>query len=70
MFFLFLITIAIIVVVSLYTTKPQEKQLEGLTYGSATPEQIAETRASWNTWDVVHTVVIVGIIITFYGYFW
>jgi len=68
--FLFLITIAIIVVVSLYTTKPQEKQLEGLTYGSATPEQIAETRASWNTWDVVHTVVIVGIIITFYGYFW
>lgn len=68
--FLFLITIAIIVVVSLFTTKPQEKQLEGLTYGSATPEQIAETRASWNTWDVVHTVVIVGVIITFYGYFW
>ena len=68
--FLFLITIAIIVVVSLFTTKPQVKQLEGLTYGSATPEQIAETRASWNTWDVVHTVVIVGVIITFYGYFW
>ncbi len=67
---LFLFTVALIVVVSLFTKKPDDRQIEGLTFASSTPEQKAETRASWNRWDVVHTSIIVGVIVAFYAYFW
>lgn len=68
--FLFFLTIVIIVVVSLFTKKPLQEQIQGLTYGAATPEQIAETRQSWNKWDVIHSLIIVGIIVACYIYFW
>jgi solute:Na+ symporter, SSS family len=68
--FLFLITIAIIVVVSMFTKKPTEEQIKGLTYGSGSDEQKAETRASWDKWDVIHSTVIISIIVAFYIYFW
>ncbi len=68
--FLFFLTIAVMVVISLFTERPKEEQVLGLTWGSARPEQIEETRKSWNRWDVVHTVVIVGVIAIFYIYFW
>jgi SSS family solute:Na+ symporter len=68
--FLFLLCLATIYVVSQFTEKPRPEQLQDLTYGSGTPEQRAETRASWNHWDVIHTVAIVGFIAAFYAYFW
>jgi len=68
--FLFFLTIAVMVVVSMFTEKPRADQLQGLTWGSASPDQIAETKGSWNKWDVFHTVVIVSIIAGFYIYFW
>ena len=37
---------------------------------SATPEEKAATRASWNGWDILHSAIILGIIIAFYVYFW
>jgi SSS family solute:Na+ symporter len=58
------------VVVSRFTRAPDERQLEGLTFASSTPEQIAETRASWDHWDVIHTAVIGAVIVAFYVYFW
>lgn len=67
---LFFLTSLIIIIVSLFTKKPTAEQLQGVTYGSATPEQIAETRESWNKWDVIHTAIVVGIIVAFYIYFW
>ena len=68
--FLFLLCIFVIWFVSLFTKKPDPEQIKGLTYGSASAEQIAETRASWGAWDVIHTVVILGIVVVFYIYFW
>jgi SSS family solute:Na+ symporter len=68
--FLFLLSLAVIWLVSLVTKKPTPEMLQGLTYGSASPAQIAETRASWNHWDVIHSVIIVGVIAAFYVYFW
>jgi len=68
--FLFFLTGAIIIVVSLFTKKPTAEEITGLTYGSGTPEQINETRASWNKWDVIHTVIVVGVVVAFYVYFW
>ena len=41
----------------------------GLTYGGATPEQLKETRDSWDKWDVIHTLIIIGIVVAFYIYF-
>ncbi|MDZ7317421.1 MAG: sodium:solute symporter [candidate division KSB1 bacterium] len=66
---LFVLCILITIVVSLLTGKPKAEQLK-YTYAAATPEQRAETRASWNGWDVLHTAIILGVIVAFYIYFW
>jgi len=66
---LFLISIATTVIVSLLTKAPPEEKLR-YTYGAATLEEKAETKASWNVWDIVHTVIIGGIVVAFYIYFW
>ncbi|MDR1779283.1 MAG: sodium:solute symporter [Tannerella sp.] len=65
-----LICIVIVVVVSLLTKAPQAEKITGLVFGTATPEQKAATRASWNRWDIIHTVIILAITVAFYIYFW
>ena len=62
--------IIIVILVSMYTKPAPAEQIEGLTFGSTTPEQNAATRASWNHWDVIHTCIILGITVVFYIYFW
>jgi solute:Na+ symporter, SSS family len=64
--FLFFFTIVVMVVVSRYSTPKDPAEIQGLTYGSATPKQLAETRESWTRWDVIHTSVIVAVILGFY----
>jgi len=68
--FLFFLSVAISFVVSLFTKKPGEEKIQGLTYGAASSEQIQETRSSWNKCDVMHSLIIVGVIVAFYIYFW
>ncbi|MCR4764906.1 MAG: sodium:solute symporter [Bacteroidaceae bacterium] len=60
----------VVIVVSLCTEKPDEKKIQGLVFGTATPEQKAASRASWNHWDVIHTVIILSLTVAFYIYFW
>jgi SSS family solute:Na+ symporter len=60
----------VVIVVSLMTEAPDQKKIQGLVFGTSTPEQIAATRASWNKWDVIHTVIILSITVAFYIYFW
>ena len=60
----------VVIVVSLATEAPDQKKIQGLVFGTSTPEQIAATRASWNKWDIFHTVVILGFTVAFYIYFW
>ena len=55
--------------VSLLTKKPSPEQLEGLTYSTATAEQKAITKASWNWVDVTASVGLIFIIIVIYSYF-
>ncbi len=64
------VCLLVVVVVSLCTQEPDQKKIEGLVFGTATPEQRKATRESWNKWDVIHTVIILSIIVTFYIYFW
>ena len=60
----------IVIIVSLCTEAPEEQKIRGLVFGTSTPEQRAATRASWNHWDIIHTVIILGFTVAFYIYFW
>ena len=68
--YLFGICLLVIFVVSYFTEQASDEKLAGLTYFSSTPEQRAATRSSYSKWDVVNSVVIIGIIIAFYVAFW
>ena len=65
-----LVCCLVVIVVSLCTKAPDEQKIQGLVFGTSTPEQRAATRASWNTWDVIHTIIILGFTVAFYIYFW
>ncbi|MDE6859490.1 MAG: sodium:solute symporter [Duncaniella sp.] len=58
------------IVVSMFTKAPEPEKIRGLVFGTSTPEQRAATRASWNHWDIINTVIILGITVAFYIYFW
>ena len=60
----------IVIIVSLCTEAPSKEKIQGLVFGTSTPEQIEATRNSWNHWDVIHTVIILAITVAFYWYFW
>ena len=66
---LLVFSIGVMVVVSMLTPAKSDEDLSGLTYKGVTPEQAAEVRVSWTTWDVVNTAVILGIIATCYRLF-
>ena len=67
---MFLFCIVLAIVISLFTKKPEQAQIQGLVMGTATPEQKAETRASWSTWDIINSCIILAITVAFYIYFW
>ena len=67
---MFLFCIVLAIVISLFTKKPEQDQIQGLVMGTATPEQKAETRASWSTWDIINSCIILAITVAFYIYFW
>lgn len=67
---MFLFCLAVIIVVSLVTQAPSAQKIQGLVLGTETAEQRAASRASWNHWDVIHSVIILGITVAFYIYFW
>ena len=67
---MFLFCMVLAIVITLLTPKPTAAQVEGLCFSTATPEQKAETRASWGTWDIIHTVIILAFTVAFYIYFW
>jgi len=67
---LFVIVIIIMIVTSMVTAKPDQAKIKGLWFGSATAEEKAVTRASWNNWDLVFSGLIIVVIVWFYAYFW
>ncbi|MDR1222705.1 MAG: sodium:solute symporter [Tannerella sp.] len=67
---MFLFCILVIIAVSFLTEAPSKEKIQGLVFGTATKEQLAETRTGWNHWDIMHTCIILGITVAFYIYFW
>jgi SSS family solute:Na+ symporter len=68
--YLFVLVIISMIVISYFTKAKDSKVIAGLTLGSASVEQRAETRASYNHWDIINSIVILTIIVVFYIYFW
>ena len=59
----FLLCVIILIGVSLFTPAEPEDKIRGLSYGTLTEEQKADTRNSYNWIDVVTSLIIVGIVI-------
>ncbi len=66
---LFALSVAIIVLASLTAPQQPDEEIEGLTYGSVTPEQKAENRASWGMPEVLGSVGVLALVIGIYLYF-
>jgi solute:Na+ symporter, SSS family len=66
---IFLVSAATMIGVSYATDAPAEAQIRGLTFATVTPEQKAETRASWNQWDVINSGLVLALILIAYIYF-
>lgn len=67
--FLFVLSIAIMIVVSLLTPKPNEEQIKGLTFATTVAEDKVASRASWNKWDVILSLIVVAIVVAVFIYF-
>ena len=66
---IFLVSVAVMIGVSYATAPPDERQLSGLTMATVTPAQRAESRRSWNQWDVVNSGIVLALIAGAYIYF-
>jgi SSS family solute:Na+ symporter len=59
----------IMVVVSLITQGTDAPQTGGLSFDTLTDEDKKEIRDSWNHWDVIGTVIVLGSVLGIYLYF-
>jgi len=67
--FIFVVSSVVMIGVSYATENPNLKQIEGLTYGTVTDEQLRETRASWDRRDVIGSALVLVAILMAYLYF-
>jgi len=65
----FIISVAVMIVVSFVTKAPSLDKIHGLTYGTITEEHRAESRRSWNWLDVAASAVVLAVILAAYLYF-
>ncbi len=68
--YLFVIVSLLVIGVSFFTKQASDEQVVGLTYGTISKEQRAEIRAGIDKWDIIHTVIILGITAAIYIRFW
>jgi len=66
---IFLISVAVMIVVSYLSEKPDEEKIRDLTFGTMTEEHRIESRRSWTRWDVINSFVVLGLILIAYLYF-
>ena len=68
--YLFLVCIAMMVTVSIFTPKPSAEKLNGLTYSTTMASEKAASRASWNYRDAALSAVvliIVALVLVFFS---
>jgi len=67
--FIFVVSVLVMVVVSYATAAPSPEQLAGLTYGTVTAEDQAQSRSSWSRREVIASAVVLLLILAAYLYF-
>src|SRR3989442_1138508 len=67
--FIFIVSVVVMVVVSYATAPPAPEQVAGLTYGTVTTEDRAQSRASWSGREVIASAVVLILILAAYLYF-
>jgi len=66
---IFLVCVVVMIVVSYMTKEPAYEKISGLTFSTLTTEHRKQSRASWNYKDVMHSIIVLGLIIAAYLYF-
>jgi SSS family solute:Na+ symporter len=66
---IFVVCAAVMFLVSYMTPEPDYRRISGLTYGALTDEDRRRTRESWDSRDVIASVVVMGLIVAAYIYF-
>jgi SSS family solute:Na+ symporter len=67
---LLIISLAIIVIASLSAPAPAAVNTTGLTFAGLDEKYKQENRESWNWIDVASSVIVVGLVVCAYIYFW
>lgn len=67
--YMFLACVVVCSLVSLSTAKPSLQQIQGLTWGTLSPEQKAEAKSSFSKWDVIVSVLLALVVISVLVYF-
>jgi SSS family solute:Na+ symporter len=66
---IFVVSIAVMIIVSYMTEQPNYEKLDGLTFSTTNAEQKKENRSSWSVGDVIASVILVLAILAIYLYF-
>jgi len=66
---IFLVSVAVMIVVSYMTEKPSETQITDLTFATMSEDHRKETRKSWNRWDLITSGIVLLLILMAYLYF-
>ncbi|MBD1389043.1 sodium/solute symporter [Neiella sp. HB171785] len=67
---LFVVVVALMIVVSIFTKPASNEQIHGLTFSSIDKQTIQEVKAGIDKWDYIHTAGIIGITAFIYFRFW
>ena len=66
---IFIVCAIVMIAVSYTSEAPSYSKIQGLTFGTVTEEQKAETKASYTTSDVIWTILVLVLILAAYIYF-
>jgi SSS family solute:Na+ symporter len=66
---LFLVSVIIMIMTSIITQNKEAEQTNGLSYDTLTEADKREIRESWNYWDIIGTVIVLGCVLGIYIYF-
>ena len=53
----------------MFTARPSEEQIQGLTWGTLSAQQKADAKNSFSKWDVIVSVVLAAVVISVLIYF-
>lgn len=61
--YFFLISILLLIGVSFATPPPNVQEIRNLTFSTLSPENVEDTKNSYNLWDIVITIAVVALVI-------